>query len=82
MAKRRSRPERWREAAGAVFSSLEELRAIQEEYQEWLDMLPENLQNSTLAKKLQTVCDLAIEDALNTASEAESADLPQGFGRD
>lgn len=64
---RRSRPERWR---GAV----ETLRVLQEEYQAWVDNLPESLQGSTLAEKLEEVCTLDL-DALDI-------DLPRGFGRD
>jgi hypothetical protein len=64
---RRSRPERWRDA-------VETLRALQEEYQAWLDNLPESLQSSALAEKLEEVCTLDL-DALDI-------DLPRGFGRD
>jgi hypothetical protein len=65
---RRSRPQRWAEAVAT-------LRALQEEYQCWLDNLPENLQDSPLAEKLQAICDLDLEDL-------ESVDVPLGFGRD
>lgn len=99
-----SRPKRWMEAAGKakeaieaareqlgeVESALDELRSIQEEYQEWKDNLPENLQQSALAEKLDQVCsldfDLGVEDLLNdidtVVSEAEEVELPRGFGRD
>lgn len=62
-----SRVRRWQEA-------VETLRELQTEYQEWLDNLPESLQDSTLAEKLQTVCDLDIDEL--------DVDLPRGFGRD
>jgi hypothetical protein len=62
-----ARPERWRDA-------VETLRELQEEYQAWLDNLPESLQGSTLAEKLEEVCALDL-DALDI-------DLPRGFGRD
>lgn len=62
-----SRVQRWQEA-------VETLRELQTEYQEWLDNLPESLQDSTLAEKLQTVCDLDIDEL--------DVDLPKGFGRD
>jgi uncharacterized membrane-anchored protein len=64
---KRSRAQRWQDA-------VEILRQLQEEYQSWLDNLPESLQDSTLAEKLQEVCDIDI-DALDI-------DLPKGFGRD
>ena len=64
---RRSRPKRWAEA-------LETLRELQAEYQDWLDHLPESLQASALAEKLEDVCALDLE--------ALDIDLPRGFGRD
>jgi hypothetical protein len=64
---RRSRPQRWSEA-------VETLRELQAEYQDWLDNLPESLQASALAEKLEEVCALDI-DSLDVG-------LPLGFGRD
>lgn len=66
-ADRRSRPQRWADA-------VETLRQLQDEYQAWLENLPESLQESELAAKLQQVCELDL-DALDI-------DLPKGFGRD
>jgi hypothetical protein len=61
----------------------EELRS---EYEEWKENLPENLQEGTLAEKLEAVCDLefdgAIDDLESLIGEAEGMDLPLGFGRD
>lgn len=82
------------EAAASDFeSAVEELTSVQQEYAEWKDNLPENLANSVLGEKLSTVSDISIEDLASTITsaveevrstleEAESADLPQGFGRD
>jgi hypothetical protein len=64
---RRSRPQRWTEA-------VETLRELQGEYQEWLDNLPENLQGSPLAEKLEAVCALDLDEF--------EVELPRGFGRD
>jgi hypothetical protein len=50
------------------------LRELQAEYQDWLDNLPESLQASALAEKLEDVCSVDI-DALDV-------ELPLGFGRD
>jgi hypothetical protein len=58
----------WQDAA-------EELLALQQEYQEWYDNLPENLQDTALAQKLEAVCELDIEEIVNI-------ELPLGFGRD
>src|SRR5262245_17953987 len=103
--KPKSRPQRWADAAAELQAAigelegaaqqyaeaLEELRAVQEEYSEWKDSLPENLANSALGEKLEEVCNMdlegdmlesAIEDARTIADEAEGVDLPRGFGRD
>ena len=66
MSKGKSRPQRWREAHaraeiardqikelmdGPLAEALGDLRDIQAEYQEWLDNLPENMQNGATAEK-------------------------------
>ncbi len=77
-----SRPKRWADAASRAVAALEELLEIQGEYQEWRDNLPENLEASAIGEKLDAICDLDIESAMDTASECDDADLPLGFGRD
>lgn len=77
-----SRATRWGEAASAAKAALDDLKAVQEEYQEWLDNLPENLQSSPVGEKLTAVCELDIEGAQSTAEEAEGIELPLGFGKD
>ena len=77
-----SRPKRWAAAVAKALEGLEELAELQEEYQEWLDNLPENLEGSALADKLNEVCDMDIEGAKDTLEELDGADLPLGFGRD
>ena len=67
---RRSKPQRW---AAAVA----ELRMLIEHYQEWRESLPENLQEGTLAEKLDAVIELE-----GTIDDLEAAELPLGFGRD
>src|SRR6516164_8391708 len=62
------RPARWA-AATAI------LLRLQEEYRDWLDNLPPNLESSALADKLQTIVDLDLE-------ELQAVDLPRGYGRD
>jgi hypothetical protein len=64
---RRTRPQRWRDAVAT-------LRALQAEYEEWRDGLPESLAASRTAELLDEVCDLDL-DALDVQ-------LPRGFGRD
>lgn len=80
--KRQSRATRWAEAAGEAIAALETLMDLQTEYEDWKDNLPENLAQSAMGEKLETVCDLDLSSALDTAQEADAMDLPQGFGRD
>jgi hypothetical protein len=65
---RRSRVQRWRDAVSA-------LQELQDEYQAWLDALPENMADSAIAETLGAIGDLDL-------SELESIVLPWGFGRD
>ena len=55
---------------------------MQSEYQDWLETLPDNLQESAVAEKLASVTEIDFDSAIETVSEAEDADLPLGFGRD
>jgi hypothetical protein len=65
---RRSRVQRWRDAVS-------ELQELQDEYQSWLDALPQNMEDSATAEALRAICDLDL-------SELESIVPPRGFGRD
>lgn len=105
MPKQKSRPVRWAkavsaataardkvtEAADDLVAALSELSDIKNEYEEWRDTLPENLQQSALGEKLDEVCDLDFDsdDPLNdwesisdAIDQAGGIDLPLGFGRD
>jgi hypothetical protein len=82
MTKQLSRPKRWAAACAKASEGLSELVELQQEYQEWRDNLPENVASSPLGEKLDGVCELDLEGAQSTVEDAESADLPQGFGRD
>ena len=64
---RRSRPQRWRDA-------VETLMALQVEYQDWLDALPEGLEDSSTAERLREICELDLESL--------DVELPRGYGRD
>jgi hypothetical protein len=65
---RRSRPQRWQDAVRTLLE-------LQDEYQAWLDNLPDNLTESVLAHKLEAICMLDL-------AELESIEPPRGFGRD
>lgn len=88
-----SRPQRWNEALSRarvayeqLESCLQDLEEIRVEYEDWRDNLPESLQGSATADKLDEVCDLDIESALQEVEslldDAENLELPLGFGRD
>jgi hypothetical protein len=77
-----SRADRWSDACTRALDGLEDMRGLQEEYEEWRDSLPENLQSSAVGEKLEAVCGLDIQGAIDTVGEAEGLDLPLGFGRD
>ena len=62
------RLQRWRDVVA-------ELQDLQDEYQAWLDALPQNMADSATAEALRTICDLDL-------SELEGIVPPQGFGRD
>jgi len=84
-----SRPKRWA-AAIAALQAVDpgEFESLKDEYQEWRDNLPENLDDSPVAEKLDATIEAAemVIDAIGELSsalqEAEGADLPLGFGRD
>ncbi len=62
--------------------ALEELLELKAEFEEWRDNLPENVQGSITAEKLDAVCDIDLEQRSSIAREAEGVELPLGFGRD
>jgi hypothetical protein len=65
---RLSREARWQDA-------VETLQQLQEEYEAWLDGMPENLQASQTAEMLREITMLDL-------SELEDVEHPKGFGRD
>ena len=67
-ADHRSRARRWQDAVA-------ELMALQVQYANWLDTLPENLQTSPTADALQAICELDL-------AEIQAITPPRGFGRD
>jgi len=62
------RPARWAAATATLLG-------VQEEYRNWLDNLPPNLESPALADKLQTIVELDLE-------ELAAVDPPRGYGRD
>jgi hypothetical protein len=68
------RPDAWPRATrwSAAVAALVDL---QEEYRTWLKNLPQNLESSRLADKLQAIVELNLE-------ELQAVDPPRGFGRE
>lgn len=78
-AKQMSRPDRWRAAVAdaqaavdAVASAiddlgpaLEALRDVKQEYEDWLDTMPDSLRYSPTGEKLQAIVDLDLEPDLD-----------------
>jgi len=95
-----SRPQRWtnalehaRTAIDTAKQELEDafndLQALQSEYADWLDNLPDMSRGSALEEKLSAMADLNLEidtdvfsDIEDRLDDADNADLPLGFGRD
>jgi hypothetical protein len=67
-ADRRSRAARWRAAVAALVE-------LQQEYQTWLESLPEGLAESPTAQALHAICDVDL-------AELEGVEPPRGYGRD
>ena len=82
MSRPPSRPERWALALANARLGVDELIALQDEYRDWRDNLPDNLADGATAEMLDASIDLEIDNLDATLSEAEGIDLPRGFGRD
>jgi hypothetical protein len=68
VADRRSRAQRWQDAVAALV-------ALQAEYAQWFEALPEPLHNTATGEALQAIVDLDLDDLL-------AIDPPRGYGRD
>jgi hypothetical protein len=62
------RPQRW---AATVAT----LVALQDEYRAWLERLPESLEGSPMAEKLQAITEIDLDELLAIGP-------PRGYGRD
>jgi len=83
MTKQLSRPQRWQNAINLINNGFSELQSLRDEYTDWKDNLPENLQSSALYEKLEAIADgQEIDDLEQIISDIEGLELPKGFGRD
>lgn len=97
----KSRPKRWQRAVdtaqeiidrieddhSGLRDAMSELADLKSEYEDWRGNLPENLENSALASKLDAVIEMDFEvddfeDIKTEIEDAAGADLPLGYGRD
>jgi len=78
----KSRRTRWDEAVATANEGISALVELVSEYQDWRDNLPENLDDSPVAEKLDSVIDLGVDELETIINECAEADLPLGFGRD
>jgi hypothetical protein len=76
-AQRQARPRKLSRIERAARATAE-LRRLLEEYTAWLESLPEFVEGSATAIKLET----AIEELEMAVEALERLDLPRGFGRD
>ena len=67
-ADRRSRHQRWCDA-------VDELVALQSDYTQWFEALPESLRDTATGEALQAVVDFQLDELL-------AIEPPHGFGRD
>jgi hypothetical protein len=67
-ADRRSRPQRW-------YDAVAELVALQAEYRDWFEALPEATRDGATGEALQAILDLDLD-------EIAAIEPPRGFGRD
>jgi hypothetical protein len=62
------RPQRWAAAVATLI-------ALQDDYRTWFDRLPESLEGSPTAEKLQAITEIDLDELL-------AIDPPRGYGRD
>lgn len=76
-----SRSDRWEEAVNQIGAAKDTAEQLRDELQEWLDNLPENLQQSNKADELQSAID-ELEEAISELESAEghSPEFPSMMG--
>lgn len=74
MAKKLSRTKRYEAAIETISGARADIEELKEELENWLDNMPENLQQSAKADELQDAIG-ELEDVLQSIDEAESADI-------
>jgi hypothetical protein len=80
-----SRAKRLQGAIDRIIDGKDELENLKSEYEDWQGNLPDNLQSSLIADKLDEAIGV-FDDAICNIDDAiinlDGLELPQGFGRD
>ena len=81
MPKRKSRAARYQEALELIGRGRDQIEELRDELQDWLDGMPENLQESSKAEQLQEAIDELDTMAENAIEIEETAvEFPGMFG--
>ena len=80
--KRLSRIQRWNDAANRAVCALDDLKALQDEYDDWRASMPEQFDDTETVQKLYAVLWLDIDGIISEIDEIQGIELPKGFGRD
>ena len=80
--KQLTRAQRWSNASNDLQEAYNVLSELVEEYRDWREVLPENLDGSAVAEKLDTLLDTFEQIDQGAVEEITEVDLPLGFGRD
>lgn len=75
MAKNKTQ-DRWNDAVEKAQNAIQELISIQDECQGEYDDMTEKKQEGEKGEALQTICDVALGDALEILNEAEGLEIP------
>ena len=79
-----SRPKRMAAIAEALHDAASQAEELRDEYQDWRDNIPDNLDESPVAEKLDAAIEaleMAIEAGM-AGDELDTVDPPRGFGKD
>ena len=87
-----SRPKRFAKIVEDLQTNISLLTELKDEYEQWRDSMPENLENSPTGMKLEDTVNILetaidtldnlINESENATSELECCELPMGFGND
>ena len=87
-----SRPKRFARIVEDLQTNIGLLTELKDEYEQWKDSMPENLEQSPTGQKLEETVDTLdtaidtldniLSESENVVSDLECCELPMGFGND